>query len=82
MYRVSALNYLDDIMIFSKTWQDHLNHLEEVLKCTYEMQILKLSAVSAYCFTSQAHYLGFCSRNSGSAATTREGCSHQGTGTT
>ena len=28
-----ALNYLDDIMIFSKMWQDHLNHLEEVFKC-------------------------------------------------
>ena len=27
-----ALNYLDDIMIFSKTWQDHVNHLEEVFK--------------------------------------------------
>ena len=27
-----ALNYLDDIMIFSKTWQDHLNHLEKMFK--------------------------------------------------
>ena len=28
-----ALNYLDDIRIFSTSWQDHLNHCEEVLKC-------------------------------------------------
>ena len=27
------LTYLDDIMIFSKTWQDHFMHLEEVFKC-------------------------------------------------
>ena len=27
-----ALNYLDDIMIFSTTWQEHLQHLEEVFK--------------------------------------------------
>ena len=27
-----ALNYLDDIMIFSKMLQDHLNYLEEVFK--------------------------------------------------
>ena len=35
-----ALNYLVNIMIFSKTWQDHLNHLEEVFKwpmrCRFE----------------------------------------------
>ena len=28
-----ALNYLDDIIIVSKTWQNHLKHLEEVFKC-------------------------------------------------
>ena len=27
-----VLNYLDDIMLFSKTWQDHLHHLEEMFK--------------------------------------------------
>ena len=27
-----ALNYLDDIMISSTTWQEHLQHSEEVLK--------------------------------------------------
>ena len=26
------LNYLDDIIIFSRTWEDHLKHLEEVLE--------------------------------------------------
>ena len=27
-----TLNYLDDIMIFSEMWQEHLEHLEEVFK--------------------------------------------------
>ena len=27
-----TLNYLDDIMIFSETWQEHLEHLDEVFK--------------------------------------------------
>ena len=27
-----VLNYLDEILIFSKIWQDHLKHLEEVFK--------------------------------------------------
>ena len=29
-YTEFILNYLDDIMIFSETWQEHLEHLEEV----------------------------------------------------
>ena len=27
-----ALNYLDDIIIFLKSWEDHLEHLEQVFK--------------------------------------------------
>ena len=27
-----ALNYLDDIIIFSGMWEEHLEHLEEVFK--------------------------------------------------
>ena len=27
-----ALNYLDDIIIFSRSWEDHIRHLEEVFK--------------------------------------------------
>ena len=27
-----TLNYLDDIIIFSRTWEDHISHLEEVFK--------------------------------------------------
>ena len=34
-----ALNYLDDIMIFSKMWQDHLNHLQKVFKCLWDVDL-------------------------------------------
>ena len=27
-----AAAYLDDVMIYSKTWQDHLQHVKTVLK--------------------------------------------------
>ena len=53
-----ALNYLDDIMIFSKMWQDHLNHLEEVLKCLRDTD-LKIKHSKCKFFKSQVHYLGF-----------------------
>ena len=53
-----ACNYLDDIMIFSKTWQDHLNHLEEVFKCLQDAD-LKIKCSKCEFFKSQVHYLGF-----------------------
>ena len=28
-----AMGYLDDIIVFSKTEQEHLYHLEEIFKC-------------------------------------------------
>ena len=27
-----ALNYMDEIMVFYETWQEHLQHLKEVFK--------------------------------------------------
>ena len=34
-----VLNYWHDIMIFSKIWQDHLCHLEEVVKCLQDADL-------------------------------------------
>ena len=56
--REFALNYLDDIMIFSKTWQDHLNHFEEVFKHLQDVD-LKIKCSKCEFFKSQVHYLGF-----------------------
>ena len=53
-----ALNYLDDFMIFSKTWQDHLNHLEEVFRCLQDAG-LKIKHSKCKFFKYQVHYLGF-----------------------
>ena len=35
-----TLNYLDDIMIFSRTWEEHLKHLEAVFN-KFEAAYLK-----------------------------------------
>ena len=51
-----VLNYVDD-MIFSKTWQDHLNHLEEVFKHLQDAD-LKIKCSKGQFFKSQVHYLG------------------------
>ena len=53
-----ALNYFDDIMIFSELWQEHLGHLEEVFK---RLQVADLKTSHSKCefFKTQVHYLGF-----------------------
>ena len=45
-------------MIFSKIWQDHLNHIEEVFKCLQDLD-LKIKCSKCKFFKSQVHYLGF-----------------------
>ena len=34
-----TLNYLDDIMVFSETWESHLKHLEEVFKWIQDVDL-------------------------------------------
>ena len=53
-----ALNYLDDIMIFSKIWQEHLKHLKEVFRCLQDAD-LKIKCCKCEFFKSEVHYLGF-----------------------
>ena len=53
-----AFNYLDEIMIFFKTWQDHLKYLEEVLKCLQDAD-LKIKCSKCKFLKSEVHYLGF-----------------------
>ena len=53
-----VLNYLDDIMIFSKTWQDHLNHLEEVFKHLWDVDF-KIKCSKCKFFKPQVNYLNF-----------------------
>ena len=53
-----ALNYLDDIMIFSEMCQEHLEPLEEVFK-QLEAADLKIKHSKCMVFSTKVHYLGF-----------------------
>ena len=53
-----ALNYLDDITIFSKTWVEHLEHLEQVFKALQGAD-LKIKQSKCEFFKSKVHYLGY-----------------------
>ena len=52
-----ALNYLDDL-ITSKTWKEHLEHLEQVFKALQETD-LKIKQSKFEFFKSEVHYLGY-----------------------
>ena len=53
-----TLNYLDDIMVFFKTWQGHLQHLQEVFNWLLDVD-LKIKCSKCKFFKSKVHYLGF-----------------------
>ena len=56
---IFALNYLDDIIIiFSRTLEEHLEHLEEVFKQLKHAD-LKIKWSKCKFFKSKAHYLGY-----------------------
>ena len=59
-----ALSYLDDIMIYSKMWQDHLNNLEEMFKGLWDVDLKIKCSKCDHC-KSQVHYLGFLVGNEG-----------------
>ena len=52
-----ALNYLDDIIIFSRMWEEHLEHLEEVFK-QLKHAGLKIKCSKCKLFKAKVHYLG------------------------
>ena len=53
-----TINYLDDIIVFSQTWQEHLLHLEEVFK-RLEIEDLKIKCSKCKFFKTKVHYLGY-----------------------
>ena len=52
-----AIAYLDDIIIFSKTPQEHLSHIRQVFK---KLRLAKLSMKMSKCnfFSKEIQYLG------------------------
>ena len=59
-----AANYLDDIIVFSKTAEDHLDHLEKVFTALQQAE-LKIKASKCEFFKSHVYYLGFLIGESG-----------------
>ena len=53
-----ALNFLDNIIIFSKSWEYHLEHLEQVFKALQGAD-LKIKKSKYEFFKSKVHYLGY-----------------------
>ena len=53
-----ALNYLDNIIIFSKASEEHLEHLEEVFK-QLKHPDLKIKCSKCKFFKAKIHYLGY-----------------------
>ena len=49
--------YLDDICIYSKTFRDHLQHLDTVF-CRLKEHNLKLKSSKCHLFAKQIEYLG------------------------
>ena len=52
-----AFMYLDDILVFSETYDDHIHHLSEVFK-HFEKAGLKIKLSKCQFFKTQLHYLG------------------------
>ena len=53
-----ALNYLADIFIFSRMWEEHLEHLEEVFK-QLKYADLKIKHSKYEFFKAKVHYLSY-----------------------
>ena len=52
-----AFTYLDDILVFSETYDDHIHHLNEVFTCLEEAGF-KIKLSKCQYFKTQLHYLG------------------------
>lgn len=52
-----CINYIDDILIFSQTWEDHLNHIDKFLQVT-NAEGFKLKLVKCLFAAKSVKYLG------------------------
>jgi hypothetical protein len=52
-----TMDYIDDINVYSKTWEDHLKHLRDVLERLRKAK-LKINAEKCHFCTQEAHFLG------------------------
>ena len=49
--------FLDDILVYSTSWKEHLQHLEMVFKCLKE-ENLKINLEKCQFFKKHLHYVG------------------------
>ncbi|KAG8497362.1 hypothetical protein CXB51_008586 [Gossypium anomalum] len=57
LLRICVLVFFDDILVYSSSWTEHLQHLREVLSLLQNQQLF--TKKSKYCFgTTQIEYLG------------------------
>ena len=52
-----AFTYLDDVLVISETYDDHIHHLNEVFAC-FKKAGLKIKLSKCQFFKTQLHYLG------------------------
>ena len=52
-----VFTYLDDVLIFSKSWEEHLQHLNTVFD-RFKTASLKIKLRKCQFFKTQLHYLG------------------------
>ena len=76
-----TLNYLDDIMVFSVTWESHFRHLKEVFKWLQDTD-LKIKCSKCEIFKSKVHYLIYLVGTHQCTTTAVEGHCHKDFGAT
>ena len=59
-----TINYPDDIMVFSKTWESHLRHLEDIFKWLKDTDF-KIKCNKCEFFKTKVHYLSYLVENDG-----------------
>ena len=52
-----AFTYLDDVLIFSKSWEEHLPHVNTIFN-RFKTAGLKIKLSKCQFFKTQLHYLG------------------------
>jgi hypothetical protein len=73
--RKSVLAFFDDILVYSKTWQEHMRHLDEVLSI---MEAQSLYAKESKCELGMTELLGPHHQCTGGTGTPGEDHGHSG----
>ena len=71
LLRVFVVAFIDDVLIYSKTWEEHLSHITKVFQLLQQHQFyVKLTKCSFA--KQQLHYLGYVISSTGVATDPRK----------